>query len=759
MTPAHVSAEAPAGPAPVRLPASTLVPVAAAFLASGAAALVYQVAWQRILALQSGVGIYSVAAIVAAFMLGLGAGSYYGGRLTLRLSARAALFAFAVVELAVSAWGALSCWLYYDVLYLRAAWLYSPLGRAALVHLVVLLPPTFLMGMSLPLLARATVLDARTAGRTLGVLYGLNLVGAAAGAVLAPWVLIRFYGIQGATLAAAAANLFAAVAGLAAGLTASRAPEAVRAEAGLPAPVTAAEGASLRMWVLLYALSGFCALSLEIIWFRLLDVALKSNAFTFGTLLGVYLLGSAVGCLAMAGRADRVARPLPAFLLLQCGLIGYAGLGALLLAEVPPGTSFMRWYEEYWSFGRSIRFGTRWEWESFLRLYVALPLALFGPPTVMMGASFPLLQRAVQDDPASAGRKVGLLQAANIAGCVAGSLAVGLFALGHIGTTGALRLLMGGGLVFAVLGMRAGSRRVFGALAALLAAVIILLPGQRGLWMRLHARPESSGMVAEDATGLAAVIAAGEGSLGVYVNGKHHSVIPFGGVHTRLGAAPAIVHPAPLDVAIIGLGSGDTAWAAGCRPETRTLTVFEISGGQPPLLSRVAAEGRYPSLTSFLADPRLRIVIEDGRRGLQAAGRRYDVIEADALWPTVAYAGNLYSVEFFQMCARRLRPGGILCTWAPTPRVYSSFVTALPHVIGLGDREILLGSNEPIEIDREAWAERLQSVAVRAYLGDEAVASTQWMLDRLRPLHRTGRHMPERQRNRDLFPRDEFVTP
>src|SRR5450432_3176178 len=115
--------------------------LAAAFLASGAAALVYQVAWQRILELQSGVGIYSVAAIVAAFMLGLGAGSLGGGAASLRLSRRAALRAFALVELAVGTFGALSPRLYYDLLYVRAPWLYTSMGRAAVVHFVVLLPP------------------------------------------------------------------------------------------------------------------------------------------------------------------------------------------------------------------------------------------------------------------------------------------------------------------------------------------------------------------------------------------------------------------------------------------------------------------------------------------------------------------------------------------------------------------------------------------------------------------------------------------
>jgi spermidine synthase len=719
---------------------------------------VYQVAWQRILALQSGVGIYSVAAIVAAFMLGLGAGSHGGGTLSVRLSPRAALLGFALVELGIGAFGAMSGWLYYDVLFARAAWLYTPVWRAALVHLAVLLPPTFLMGMSLPLLARATVVDARRAGRTLGLLYGINLLGAALGALLAPWWFIRFYGIRGATFAAAALNLFAGAAGLVAGARAGREwpePPGVDAvESALPTDTRA-----FRSWILLYALSGFCALSLEVVWFRLLDVALKSNAFTFGTLLSVYLFGSALGCLAIALRADRVARPLPAFLALQCALIIYAALVVALIAWLPSGTPLLRWYHEYWAGFLHVRVYDRNTVGGTLLLYAVLPLILFGPPTFLMGASFPLLQRAVQDDPATAGRKVGLLQAANIAGCVAGSLLVGLVALGHIGTPGALRLILAGGLVFALLGLRTGSRGRFAAAAVAMLILGAAVPGGGRLWMRLLGRAEAQGVVNEDATGVAAVAEMSSGGHGVFVNGKHHSQIPFGGTHTRLGAAPAIVHPAPVDIAIIGLGSGDTAWASGCRPETRTMTVFEISGGQPGLLAQFVARTNYAPMKSFLADPRLSIVIDDGRRALQSSTARYDVIEADALWPAVAYAGNLYSEEFFTMCASRLKPGGLLCTWAPTPRVYSTFVTVMPHVIGLGDREILVGSNEPLEVDLAAWRARLFSPAVRAYLGEEGAASTDWMLERLRPLHRSGRLQPERSRNRDLFPRDEFAAP
>ncbi|HSB62409.1 MAG TPA: fused MFS/spermidine synthase, partial [Vicinamibacteria bacterium] len=181
-----------------------------AFLLSGASALVYQVAWQRILALHTGVGIYSIAMIVASFMAGLGAGSHLGGLLSTRLTARRALRAFAALEVGIGVFGALSCPLYYDLLYGKgASWYDSPL-RAGALHFLALLLPTGLMGMSLPFLVRGLVREVSAAGRTVGYLYGVNTLGASLGALLAPWVLIRHLGIRGAVFAAVAGNLVAA---------------------------------------------------------------------------------------------------------------------------------------------------------------------------------------------------------------------------------------------------------------------------------------------------------------------------------------------------------------------------------------------------------------------------------------------------------------------------------------------------------------------------------------------------------------------
>jgi spermidine synthase len=730
------------------------------FLLSGAAALVYQVVWQRLLALHSGVGLYSVAVIVAAFMAGLGVGSQAGGRLSGRLGPTRALVAFATLELLIGLFGAVSTGIYYDWLYPRAVHLPSQSWTAALVQVVALLPPTALMGMSLPFLVRAVVNDVEGAGRRIGWLYGINVLGAAAGALAAPWLLIPIAGIRGATRTAAAAN---GLVGLGALLLArvrpgegsggggeEGAPTVAAQAPGEKRAVEAPGGRPLALWLALYGLSGFVALSLEIVWFRLLDVAVKSTAFTFGTVLSIYLLGSAGGALAAAPFVARLRRPLQAFLLAQCALVGLAAATVLALVVLPADLPLLRWYLSYWAAYDFFPFGHVHDPGTVTRLYVALPLALFFVPTLLMGFSFPVLQRAVHDDPNQSGRRVGALQAANIAGCVAGSLLVGLVGLRLLGTVGTLRMLLACGVVFALVGLRVYGRR-FLAPALALVVLAVALPGPDRLWRRLHGLPAHGRMALfeEDGTGVVA-LTPDKPEWRLSVNGKGNSWLPYGDGHTVLGAVPASVHPAPSRVAVVGLGSGDTVWAASYRDVTRSTTVFEISRPQPRILRRLAGFAELPDLLRLLEDPRVRLRLEDGRKALQAEPATYDLIETDATWPETAGSGNLYSVEFFRAAARRLEPGGVLCTWAPTERISRTFRSVFPHVLANGD--VLVGSRDPIPFDPEAWEARVR--AGETYLGAERVSE---VLDALRQLRPAPPPEPGTL-NRDLFPRDEFAV-
>ena len=256
---------------------------------------------------------------------------------------------------------------------------------------------------------------------------------------------------------------------------------------------------------------------------------------------------------------------------------------------------------------------------TILRLYVLLPLALFFLPTVLMGVSFPILQRAVHDDPATSGRKVGALQAANIAGCAAGSLLVGLVFLQHLGTPGTLRLLVLVGVLFALVGARYYGR-VFALPAIALLLLAAAVPGEERLWRRLHGVPAGTPLAFfdEDATSVVA-LTPDEGGWRLSVNGKGNSWLPYGSGHTVLGAMPATVHPAPVDVAVVGLGLGRHRVGGGLA---RGDALASPSSRSPPPSpgSCGAWSGWWTSCDTrrLLEDPRLRIRIEDGRKALEA---------------------------------------------------------------------------------------------------------------------------------------------
>jgi hypothetical protein len=236
----------------------------------------------------------------------------------------------------------------------------------------------------------------------------------------------------------------------------------------------------------------------------------------------------------------------------------------------------------------------------------------------------------------------------------------------------------------------------------------------------------------------------------VSVNGKGNSWIPYGGGHTILGALPASIHPAPADVAVVGLGSGDTAWAVSYREETRATTVFEISSPQPRALWKLVGVADARDTRRMLEDRRIAIRIEDGRKALESGRSLYDIVETDATWPETGGSGNLYSVEFFRAAGRRLKPGGLMCTWAPTARIYASFRAAFPYVVETHDGDMLVGSREPIAFEPETWKARVRAAEV--YFGTARMKEVRRTLAAMRPSARELRP----SLNEDLFPRDEY---
>jgi predicted membrane-bound spermidine synthase len=827
-------------------------PLFVAFL-SGAAALLYQVIWQRLLVIFLGGDVYSVTVIVAAFMGGLGFGSLIGGIAADRLGPARSLWAFAAVELAIALCGAVSKPLFYDVLYLRFPHL-SALPGASLVVFAMLLVPTLPMGLSLPLLARGVTASLDVAGRVVGSLYGWNTLGAASGAFAAPWLLVPAMGLERSLGVAAAINAVCALLAIVLVVSSARARARATPVSALPAAAGSGvqpaardaralaekqKSASLpfALWVVLYGLSGFIALGLEVAWFRVLGVIVKSTAFTFGTLLALYLGGLGAGAAIGARLVARSSRPALLFLAFQYGVTLYAAMSLILVVVVLAAgrpvklVRYLAGYDPADVYGTLARarelasgtFDALGPLSELVVLYLVVPAVLIGPATVLMGMSFPFLQKAVHSDFPRLGRRLGTLLAGNILGAVLGAVSVGWLLLPAWGTAGTLRALVASGAVFSVSlawclregtfhehrrnralprreqpvrpepvggerhvtagcsdgpvqrdpahGFRESWQRplrtfspptvaVMG--AALTAAVVAAMPRGADLWARLHGAEPGMVLFDEDGAGLSLLKitrTGGSGGAEVYVNGLGQSWVPYGNVHTVLGALPVLVHPAPGEVLVIGLGSGDTAFAAAARKETTRVVAVEIVGAQRRTLERFAARHGYPALVSLLRDPRVEHLVGDGRAFIQQRGRRFDVIEADALRPSSASAGMLYSREYFDLVRRHLRPGGLAVTWTPTERTRATFLQVFPHVLSFND-EIAIGSADPIPFDPVAVLERAQ--AARSYFavaGVDIVAMLRHYLDPGPVRFGPSEPRPDVEPNTDMFPRDEFALP
>jgi spermidine synthase len=746
------------------------------FFLSGFSALAYQTAWQRMLGVFAGSDSVATTVIVGAFLFGLGIGSLVGASFADRLSLRGALRAFALCEIGIGAFACFSRTVFYDLFLDQFVSLAGDPLRGPLVVFLALLLPTALMGMSLPLLARVVVDTIEGASARIGWLYGLNTLGAAAGALVTGWVMIGIFGIAVTVYAAAAINfLIGGSALLISGGMPSRGPAAG------PLPIPSATGRSgagdaagtsrlLLLWSVMVFVSGFLVISLEIVWFRVLGTLLRSDAYAFSLILAVFLLGDGLGIVAGAKIAHRLAQPRRAFQLLQ----GVMGVYALF--------SFMVLYAVNAHAETTLLGVEGSKYAIFLLVWLVVL-----PPAFFLGMSFPITQRDVQNDPAMVGRRVGLVQLCNILGNTAGAVATGLVMLHWLGTALTLRLIGAVCLVFVLAALadgvwtrapelrRSGGRWIEGGLALALLVLLVLFPGNGRFWSALHKTSlAENAIVLEDRTGVAVLRAAGAlmQSVKVYadwigpdydtlfIGGHAQSRVPFLRDHGGLGVLGAIMHPDPQDILVIGQGSGGTPVAAGINPRTQRIRVIDIVAPVFDVMRQAAARSGqdtlHAPLRAYHADPRYTRTVADARHVLLTEDTSYDIIEADAIYPTAALAGQLYSVDFFRLTMRRLKPGGYVVQWMATDRTLAGFLQVFPYVVRAN--ALLIGSMTPIAFSHDRLAAELAGPAgehlTRMGWKREEVAA--WLLAGAERSWTPTDPRTDQDVNTDLFPKDEY---
>jgi len=724
MTPPETSP--PPGPAvpPRFLPLLLLL-----FLGSGCAALIYEIVWLQLLQLVIGSSAVSLGLLLGTFMGGMCLGSLALARLIPQRCHPLRVYAWLESGMAI---------LGMTVLFAVPAVgrIYAPHAGQGLTGIllrgvvasVCLLPPTLLMGATLPAISRWVETTPRGMS-WLGLFYGGNTAGAVLGCLLAGFYLLRVYDMATATAVAAGINTTVALAafGLAA-LTPNR-PRAEEPKAG---PAAAVAGSSLVC--LAIALSGLCALGAEVIWTRLLSLMLGATVYTFSIILAVFLAGLGLG--SMAGSLFVRSRARPEIALGWCQVLLAAAMAwaAWMLTRCLP----------YWPVNPGLATSP---WYTFQLDLVRCLWALL-PATVLWGASFPLALAAVAARGFDPGRLVGKVYAANTVGAILGALATSLLLIAWLGTQNTQRLLIGlsaasGLIVLFAAFCRQPNGPTSGdpadARAALTVISMVLAAGLAGFFVasapsvpwQLIAHGRYLATFGNDRTllymgeGMNASVAITQmndsGVLNFHISGKIEASTDMLDMRLQrmLGHLPALLLAHPRSVLVVGCGAGVTAGSFLVYPEVTNVTICEIEPLIPDKIAPYFKKENY----DVVHDPRVRILIDDARHFILTSHEKFDIITSDPIHPWVKGAATLYTRDYFQLCKEHLNPGGIVTQWVPLyesdlPAVKSEMATffeVFPNGTiwnnddrGAGYDTILLGTVEPLKINLDQLQGRLQ---------------------------------------------------
>ena len=648
-------------------------------LASGCCALIYQVAWLRLLRLVFGTSTAASAAVMAVFLGGLGLGALVLGRRA--DSARNPVRMYAYLELGVGGAAALSPVLIalVAVLYIRlggttALGFVAGTGVRLLLSALVLGVPTFLMGGTLPAVVRAVESAADVHRRSLGMLYGMNTLGAVIGTLLATFITLEILGVRATIWAAAALNLVVAFAALA--LSRSLADTDVsRSEETQPSRKSARrESGTSRAaptWLVLTAAGavGFVFLVMELVWYRMLSPLLGGSTYTFGVILAVALFGIGVGGLLYAVVRHR---PTPFGFAFTCALealfisLPFAlgdRMALFALAERQGVTSFA---------------ALVWGW-------LLVTLVVVFPAAAVAGYQFPLLVGLLGRGSERVGADVGRTYSINTFGAIGGSLAGGFGLLPLMTAPGvwqaAVYVLVALAAAVVVTTVRRGDpwrRGIAAIVVALLAIACCQAPGPTAFWRhspigagrmdltlsdrnavqealnsrRLEVLWEADGV--ESSVGLAR-----KNGFAFDVNGKSDgAAIGDAPTQVMLGLLGAVLHPNPKRALVIGLGTGETAGWLAQVPSIERVDVYELE----PALMHVA-EACALANHNALANPKVHVIFGDARELLLTSKVTYDVIASEPSNPYRAGVASLFTKEFYDAVAQRLGPSGVFVQW------------------------------------------------------------------------------------------------
>jgi len=690
------------------------------FVGSGCAALIYEVVWFQLLELVIGSSTVSLGILLGTFMGGMCLGSLLFPRLVSRRFHP--LRVYALMELGIGVIGLVLLFTMPLVNSIYTAWAGSGLFGMLLRGLIAgicLLPPTFLMGATLPAISRWVETTPRGIS-WLGFFYGGNIAGAVIGSLLAGFYLMRVHDISITTFVAVALNVTVSLVSL----VLSRSTLYTAANQHVEDAVA---GSAWPIYLSI-ALSGLTALASEVLWTRTLSLLYGATVYTFSLILAVFLVGLGLGSTLGSALSQQLKRPRVALAWCQVLLCAAIGWAAYMLTESIP----------WWPVDPSIASTPLFTFQLDLvrTLWVVLPAA------ILWGASFPLALASVASRGQDPARLVGGVYAANTLGAIIGSLGASLVLVVWIGSQHSQQLLI---VLSAVSALFASGATAFGtesgktlskyALAVsilllagyseLLIAVVHPLPPrlvEYGRFATVRGASNKTVYVGEGLTASVAVSDLPDGIRNYHNAGKVQASSDPADMRLQrmLGHLTTLVIDNPARVLVIGCGAGATAGAVSIDPRLQKETIAEIEPLVPKVVSVHFADHNF----DVIRNPKVEVKIDDGRHYLLTSKEKFDGITSDPLDPWVKGAAALYTREFFEIAKQHLNPGGVVTQFV---QLYESnedavkseiatFFEAFPNgmvfantVNGQGYDVVLFGQVEPTTFDVDKIQARLDS--------------------------------------------------
>lgn len=700
----------------------------ACFFFSGAAALIYEIVWQRMLTLVFGVSSWSITAVLTAFMAGLALGSWCMGRVADRSSNPVRTYAFIEFSIAL---GALAVSFAIDPLMsvyvqiahaLEPGFLGSHLIRFALAFVIFLVPST-LLGATMPFMSRIAAISCRSIGSAFGWIYAINTLGSVGGAALAGFYLIPTIGMHQAAYVALIGNVTAGLLALllsfGSRLQAEPTTETAIAD---PDPGDAisdgASGLTLRDIHIIAASLGFLGLGYEVAWSRLLSVYTLNSVYVFTMLMTVFLGGLAIG----GGIAAVIVRRARTNI---STILGYVQFAAALTG--PLVLLFTKVAAE-WSVSLQLSIDSHVFWTQY-----SIAFGIVFIPTIIMGMSLPLLIELIPGGIKHPGGSVGRAYAMNAWGTVIGTALTGLVLIPSFGIRASLILLSVGNFVLACVIMPRPEhatplrRRVIpiASIAFILACTFV--PQNT----RFHQPPgDPMDAIVYYEEGRSAVVHVALNEYGgqlqrtLFVDSQ-----PVAGTaqhlvtdQKMLAHLPLLLHPDPKRSISVGFGTGGTSYSMkqhGVETHCVEIEIAVPAASRQFFRQNHGSVGLDQGLGQYKSN--FKLILDDARSWFHLAKDPYDAIVDDLTSLQYKNNGNLYTVECFELIKENLTSNGVAAAWVPVAGidedalkiVIQSFHEVFPNTSVwyfsniLNYFVVVIGTPEPLNIDIKDWQSRM----------------------------------------------------